>query len=231
MAEVLAWAEANPGRFTYPAPPDFTGSVFVRQVLYSVSGGYDAVPATYDDATFDRLTPALWERLTELAPSLWRGGRTYPRDSVALDKLFADGQVDMTMTYGPATLTELVAEGTFPKTTRVLSLDEGNGRQRQLPRHPRNIGQHRGRHGRGQPRPVARAAAASRPTRRSGGSSPCWTSRACPTLTSGPSRRCPASDVVPPYPVLSRNANPELSSAWVPALDEGWRRDVLAAVQ
>ena len=28
-----------------PAPPDFTGSVFVRQVLYSVSGGYAEVPA------------------------------------------------------------------------------------------------------------------------------------------------------------------------------------------
>jgi len=41
----------------------------------------------------------------------------------------------------------------------------------------------------------------------------------------------PASPVVPPYPVLSRNANPELSSAWVPALDEGWRRNVLAEVQ
>jgi putative spermidine/putrescine transport system substrate-binding protein len=39
----------------------------------------------------------------------------------------------------------------------------------------------------------------------------------------------PASPVVPPYDVLSRNANPELAAAWVPALDEGWRRNVLAA--
>ena len=31
----------------------------------------------------------------------------------------------MTMTYGPATLTELVADGTFPETTRVLPLEEG----------------------------------------------------------------------------------------------------------
>jgi putative spermidine/putrescine transport system substrate-binding protein len=41
----------------------------------------------------------------------------------------------------------------------------------------------------------------------------------------------PSSPVVPPYPVLARDANPELSSAWVPALDEGWRRGVLAEVQ
>ena len=39
----------------------------------------------------------------------------------------------------------------------------------------------------------------------------------------------PRSPVVPPYPVLARNSNPELSSAWVKALDEGWRRNVLGA--
>ncbi len=63
-------------------------------------------------------------KLADLAPSLWRQGRTYPRDSVALDRLFADGEVNMTMTYGPATLPKLVADGTFPATTRVLTLDE-----------------------------------------------------------------------------------------------------------
>ena len=38
-----------------------------------------------------------------------------------------------------------------------------------------------------------------------------------------------ASDVVPRYDVLSRNANPELASSWVPRLDEGWRRAVLGS--
>ncbi len=115
MAEVLDWAEANPGRFTYPAPPDFTGSVFVREVLASVSGGADEVPATFSQAAFDELSPALYDRLSELAPSLWRGGDTYPANEAELGQLFADGQVDMTMTYGPATLTDLVADGTYPQ--------------------------------------------------------------------------------------------------------------------
>ena len=39
----------------------------------------------------------------------------------------------------------------------------------------------------------------------------------------------PASPVVPAYDVLSRNANPELSAQWVPKLDDGWRRNVLAS--
>ena len=50
---------------------------------------------------------------------------TARRVTAVLDRLFADGQVDFTMTYGPATLTELVEDGTFPPTTRVLSVEDG----------------------------------------------------------------------------------------------------------
>ena len=158
LAGVLEWARQNPGRFTYPAPPDFTGSVFVRQVLYSVSGGHPNVPAAFDQIAYDELTPALWSTLTRLAPSLWREGRTYPRDSVALDRLFADGQVDMTMTYGPATLTDLVAQGTFPATTRILTLEEGTVGNASFLAIPASSGHAAGAHGRRRPGAVARAA-------------------------------------------------------------------------
>ena len=110
MSGVLQWAKDHPGRFTYPAPPDFTGSAFLREVFYSTSGGYAKIPSQFDQAAYDKLTPGLWDALTDVKSSLWRQGRTYPRDSVALDRLYADGQVDMTMTYGPATLTKLVAD-------------------------------------------------------------------------------------------------------------------------
>ncbi|MCK5250794.1 MAG: ABC transporter substrate-binding protein, partial [Spirochaetaceae bacterium] len=39
--ELTAWIKANPGRFTYPQPPDFTGSAFLRLAFYHVNGGYE----------------------------------------------------------------------------------------------------------------------------------------------------------------------------------------------
>ncbi len=36
--DLLAWIKANPGQFTYAAPPDFTGSAFVRHVCYCGDG-------------------------------------------------------------------------------------------------------------------------------------------------------------------------------------------------
>lgn len=228
LAGVLDWAQAHPGRFTYPAPPDFTGSVFVRQVLYSVSDGYGAVPAAFDQASYDRLSPALWSRLAALAPSLWRQGRTYPRDSVALDTLFADGQVDMTMTYGPATLTDLVQKGTFPATTRVLTLAEGTVGNASFLAIPASSAHQ------GAARVVANLALS--PEQQASKADPSvwgqFTVLDLARLSDADRARfaaLPSSPVVPAYEVLSRNANPELSSAWVPKLDDGWRRSVLGA--
>ncbi len=58
MAGVLQWAQGHPGRFTYPAPPDFTGSVFLREVFYSTAGGYAKIPSQFDRGGYDELTPS-----------------------------------------------------------------------------------------------------------------------------------------------------------------------------
>jgi putative spermidine/putrescine transport system substrate-binding protein len=226
VAGLLDWAQAHPGRFTYPAPPDFTGSVFVRQALYALSGGAEVVPARFDEAAYDRLTPALWQRLRRLAPSLWRQGRTHPRDQVALDRLFADGQVDFTMTYGPATLTELVEDGTFPPTTRVLDVTDGTVGNASFLAIPSSSPDHAGA--------MVVADLALAPQQQVAKADPdVWgqfTVLDTALLDDDDAQafdRLPESPVVPAYDELSRNAQPELSSGWVAPLDEGWRREVL----
>ena len=225
---VLDWARDHPGRFTYPAPPDFTGSAFLRQVLYSVSGGPAEVPASFSAEAYDEVTPRLFDTLTDLAPSLWREGRTYPRTLEQLDRLYADGEVDMTMTYGPATLTDLVADGTFPQTTRVLLLDEGtigNASFLAIPSTSRD-----------QAAAMVVADLALSPEQQLAKARPdVWGQ--FPVLDParlGAAERAafeelPASPVVPPYEELSREAQPELSAEWVPALEDGWRQSVLPA--
>ncbi|MGE3192575.1 MAG: ABC transporter substrate-binding protein [Microbacteriaceae bacterium] len=225
VAGVLEWAEANPGRFTYPAPPDFTGSAFIRQVLYSVSGGYENVPAEYSSAAFDELSPALYATLADLAPSLWRGGDTYPADSDQLNQLYADGQIDLTMTYGPATLTKLVEDGTYPPETRVLSLSDGTLGNASFLAIPSNAAHAAGAM-------VVANLALSVDQQVAKADPAVWgqfTVLDLDQLTEPEQQRfaeLPESTVVPSFDVLSRNANPELAAAWVPALDEGWRTGV-----
>jgi putative spermidine/putrescine transport system substrate-binding protein len=224
---LIAWAKAHPGRFTYPAPPDFTGSVFIREALYSVSGGYAQVPSEASTESYDAATPPLWQSLRDLAPSLWRGGTTYPKDSVALDALFAGGQIDFTMTYGPATLTGLVRNGTFPSTTKVLALDEGTVGNASFLAIPSTSGH--------QAAAQVVADLALSPEQQVAKADPAvWGQftvldvAALPEQWAQRFRSLPSSTVVPPYDVLSRHANPELAAGWVALLDEGWRREVLA---
>ena len=228
LAGILDWARANPGRFTYPAPPDFTGSVFNREVLYSVSGGYENVPLEFSQKAFDELSPALYAELADLAPSLWRAGDNYPASGDELNQLYADGQVDWTMTYGPSAVTELVANGTYPAGTKILTLDEGTVGNASFLGIPSN----------------ASAAAGAMVVANVALSIDQQVAKADPTIwgqftvvdydsladdDKAKFDALPSSPVVPTYAELSKNANPELSAAWLPAVEEGWRTLVLGA--
>ena len=228
LTGVFAWAEAHPGRFTYPAPPDFTGSAFVRQALYATAGGQAALPATYDAASADAVTRPLWSALDDVAPSLWRGGDTYPRDVDALNVLYAGKQVAFTMTYGPATLDALVRKGTFPATTKVLPLAGGTLGNASFLAIPANAAHAAGA--------LVVADLALSPQQQLAKADPrTWgqytvldVNRVPADLRAGFAAVAP-SDVVPPFDVLSKDALPELSATWVAPLEAGWRREVLGA--
>ncbi len=144
---LLAWAEQNPGRFTYAAPPDFTGSMAVRTLLYDTVGpgsvfealgvdgagggtdgggtGDQAAQEVDEDAYAEVVAP-LWQRLRAVEPALWRGGETYPQSQEQVEKLYADGEISAFLTYGPGAIGSLVADGVFPPTTREAVPSVGN---------------------------------------------------------------------------------------------------------
>lgn len=126
MKELADWVQANPGQFTYPAPPDFTGSAFIRHVLYETTGGFEQYqrPAEEMDDLESRLEP-MWQYLNSIEPFLWRGGETYPESLAKLDQLYASGEVGMTMSYDPALAASEVLKGRFPESTRTYLLDGG----------------------------------------------------------------------------------------------------------
>ena len=104
--ELADWVAANPGRFTYPAPPDSTGSAFVRQ----------AVQALGEEEAF-----AL---LAEMEPNLWNGG-DHPVDEAELNTLFGNGEVDIAMSYNPNFVQVNVDQGIFAGETRPYVFESG----------------------------------------------------------------------------------------------------------
>ncbi len=122
---LLDWIRANPGRFTYPAPPDFNGSVFVRHVFYHAAGGVDALLGPFDQAKYDAAAARAWEILNGIEPYLWREGTTYPTTITQLNELFANGEVAFTFNYDPAQFGVAVDAGLYPDTVRSYGLTDG----------------------------------------------------------------------------------------------------------
>ncbi len=123
--ELLAFCQANPGKVTYPALPDFTGSAFVRNIIYELCGWeqFQTMGADYDTVKA-AIEPAL-DYLRQLNPYLWNGGKTFPDSSTAVDAMFSDGELVMNMSYSPFAVASGIADGTYTETTRTFVFDKG----------------------------------------------------------------------------------------------------------
>lgn len=124
-AELKDWACANPGRFTYiaPGPGGFVGTRFLKGALYELSGG-EAMWKTFDQATWDQYSPALWAYLNELEPCLWRGGEAYPTNEPEMVTLFANGEIDFSFTQDIGGAGRWIKDGLMPATARTFVFDQ-----------------------------------------------------------------------------------------------------------
>ena len=125
MQEILEWTAANPGRFTYPQPPDFLGTTFLKQALVDLLDDPAVLSEPATDANYAKTTAPLWSFLEELTPNLWREGRAYPATGPAQLQLIADGEVDLAISFSPGEATAAIANNQLPPTARTFVLDKG----------------------------------------------------------------------------------------------------------
>jgi putative spermidine/putrescine transport system substrate-binding protein len=125
IEELGRWIKENPGRFTYPSPPDFTGSCFVRHLLIEEYGGYQQYLELKGKDLLTAGNRKVWDILNELEPYLWRKGSTYPDSIGVLDQLYANGEVWMTMNYNPLHALNQINNSFFPGSSRTFVLRDG----------------------------------------------------------------------------------------------------------
>ncbi len=124
-AELMEYAKKYPGKVTYPALPDFTGSAFVRNVIYDISGHEIFADMEADKETVRAAIAPAMEYLKELSPYLWNQGKTYPASSTLMDNMFADGELAINMSYSPYSAALSIADGVYPATARTFLFENG----------------------------------------------------------------------------------------------------------
>lgn len=125
MTGLLAWAKENPGQFSYPRIPDFTGSTFLKQALIELTDQDDALYAPVEDAEFEQITAPLWAYLDELHPHLWRSGRSFPESGPNLRTLMSDGELSLAFSFYPTDAAVAVMEYELPESVRSYVLEDG----------------------------------------------------------------------------------------------------------
>jgi len=124
-AALLRWAKANPGRFTYPQPPDFTGSTFLKQALLDMVPDATILQRPVEAETFGTVTAPLFAWLDELHPHLWRAGRAFPQNASSLRQLLADGETEIAFSFTQSAASAAIAQGEMPDTVRSFVFEDG----------------------------------------------------------------------------------------------------------
>jgi len=101
MAELASYARRNPGRISYPKPPDFHGTTFLKQLLLETSADRQPFYAPVVAELFQALSAPLWIALDALHPALWRKGRQFPASNAVMRQMLADGELHISLTFNP----------------------------------------------------------------------------------------------------------------------------------
>lgn len=125
MAEWLALARRQPGRLTYPRPPNFHGTTFLKQALWELSPQTEALRQPVTEAAFAEQTAPLWHYLQALHPHLWRGGRQFPQNAAALRQMMADGELLIALTFNPNEAANEIAARRLPGTVVSWQFSRG----------------------------------------------------------------------------------------------------------
>ena len=131
LSDLLIWSEKHPGHFTYPKPPDFLGMSFLKYALLVLS---ESQPSSIQDKLYQPVTaeseaallPALWQFLDQLHPTLWRQGKHFVSNGLALRRLMSDTELQVSFTFSAAEIPSAISRYDLPDSTRSYRMKDGS---------------------------------------------------------------------------------------------------------
>ncbi|ADZ91139.1 ABC transporter substrate-binding protein [Marinomonas mediterranea] len=122
---LLEYAEKHPGRITYPRPPQFLGSTFLKQALYELTPYRKTLSQPVSTIDFDKVTAPLWRYLDQLHPVAWRSGSSFPNNSEEMIRLLDDQEIDIALSFDISAASVQIDKGNLPETVRSYVFENG----------------------------------------------------------------------------------------------------------
>ena len=131
LQELLRWSRQNPGRFSYPKPPDFLGMSFLKYVLVVLHQQSDeTVKAQLNQAATakntEQVLKPLWQFLHKLHPTLWRSGEHFMQSGSQMRRLVDDTELRLAFTFSAPAVPAAVNRFDLPKSIRSYAMNDGS---------------------------------------------------------------------------------------------------------
>lgn len=127
VAELLAFAEALPGRFTYPLPNDYLGISFLKYAAVALNPrNRDVFYTPVSQEALSTITPSLWVYLDKLHPLMWRKGEYMVRQASQLQRLVGVGELALSFSFTAAEIPSAVERFDLPPDIRTYAMQDGS---------------------------------------------------------------------------------------------------------
>ncbi|KRG34845.1 ABC transporter substrate-binding protein [Psychrobacter sp. P11F6] len=135
LNQLINWTAQNPGRFSYPKPPDFLGMSFLKYTLVMLHEQHDAktgknikaqlnLPATEQNT--DIILAPLWTFLDDLHPTLWRKGEQFVQTGAHMRRLVDDTELSLAFTFSAPEVPAAVQRYDLPESIRSYAMSDGS---------------------------------------------------------------------------------------------------------
>ncbi|OLQ70525.1 hypothetical protein BIT28_27290 [Photobacterium proteolyticum] len=129
FSELLSLAKAFPGKVSYPQPPEFHGSSFLKAALIELTDNkealYQPLDSEKDKAKFDQVTAPLWQYLDQLHPVSWQQGKRFPSGTSETIQLLDDKQLLLAITFNPNAARAAIEHGNLVETAQTYAFNQG----------------------------------------------------------------------------------------------------------
>jgi putative thiamine transport system substrate-binding protein len=98
---LLEIAQQNPKAVTYPRPPEFHGTTFLKQLLVDLTDTDTRLYQLATEQAQEELLPVLWQYIDQLHPHLWQQGKAFPSSAAEQLLLYQQKILSMAVSFNP----------------------------------------------------------------------------------------------------------------------------------
>ena len=123
MESLESYIKAHPYRFTISN--EFTGMTLLKSWLIALSGTKNGLNGAFDEKKYAELSSKLWDFINRNKQYFWRKGETFPESISVMHQMFANGELDFTMSNNDGDVDNKILQNIFPKTSKAFVFESG----------------------------------------------------------------------------------------------------------